>query len=726
MRSRVPFVLGALLLGLLAWLAQRGATRLAPAFPDVAAAIEGTFPRDGYHHAEPLENSAALRLWGSLAGADAHTGTLTLGPFPAPPRLRFAVTGSPATPGIEIAVEHVPSGTAHRVPFQLDIGGRWNVVDVDLPSAWRGEPVRLVARDRTAITWVGISEPLVGGRGEGLNSLREFATACLIQALLLGLLGLAAFDFIAPRVSVPRHWLPLLAAAVVATLGYTAFWIYFFHAGAGKIFSGALLSIAVILVAVRRTPTVPPHLTRLTWLIACVGAFYVTLLHLYPFSGEFDALAANRFRENLPGDNTLPHNLASALHAGREPRTAAGAYQTSDRPPLQAGWLLLTAPVGHALTFNERTWNGASALWFQLLWVPAAYGLFRTLGLAAARALAWIATLSAAGFFLQNSVFTWPKLGAAAFACGAFGLLLSKTADASPWAATPLRPAPVLLGTLLALGWLAHGGIAFSFLALAPWLLWRALFRGELRHWLAAFAVFLAFALPWSGYQRFYEPPGNLLLKEHFAGVAQHDGRTVWQALRDSYHALPWSEILARKQANLRAQIGGSWRGLFDLSTAGAKARGTDEFFHSARALAWWSLSPLALLLALARRDAREALRAAWRTHAAFLAWPVATVLLWCLLMFHGAHAVIHQGSYAVLFVLFVLASTWFELAGRWSLPVIALLQTLTLASTYAVPNTRIAGSLVGLPALLLATAALISVVVLALRNPTTDSPASS
>ena len=74
------------------------------------------------------------------------------------------------------------------------------------------------------------------------------------------------------------------------------------------------------------------------------------------------------------------------------------------------------------LDFDERTANGTAAVWLQSIWVFAAYGLLRTLALAPGRAVAWTALLAFTGFFTLNTSFTWPKLSAAAFACGAFSL----------------------------------------------------------------------------------------------------------------------------------------------------------------------------------------------------------------------------------------------------------------------------------------------------------------
>src|SRR6185295_10615381 len=102
----------------------------------------------------------------------------------------------------------------------------------------------------------------------------------------------------------------------------------------------------------------------------------------------------------------------------------------------------------------------------------------------------------------------------------------------------------LLAGAIFAgLAWLSHGGAAFSLIAVAPWVLWRV-FRGEGRAWLAAAAVFLLLAVPWFAYQRFYDPPGDRLLKWHLGGQeAKDESVGTWQVIRKSYRAKPWTVI---------------------------------------------------------------------------------------------------------------------------------------------------------------------------------------
>ena len=689
------------------------ATRqLAPTNPDIGVRIDGDFPRDGQYAGDPLTHGRTLRFWGSWAGSDENTGRLTLGPFPAPGVLHFAAGGYPDNAGNRIYVERADTGERRLIPIAA-IGERWRVIGYPLPGEWLDQPLLLVADDQSKALggWLGLSEPLRGGRATGSNGFIESVAAWAINGLLLVLLWQAALAWLARRAWVEPCWLPLLAGAAVAAGGYLAFWIYFATAIAGKVFVVGLLVAGFVSAWRRRVPdSISPDVVQVTRLLLVVGLFHLALLHLYPSSSDYHEITANRYREDMPGDNTLPYNLARVLFEGESPRVPGANWQTSDRPPLQTCWQLLTWPIGVALGFDMRGFGGTAATWFELLWVAAAYGLLRTLRLPPVRAAAWVAVMALTGFFLQHTTFTWPKLSSAALACGAFALWVLPSGGSR-------HRSDFLLGTVLAaLAWLAHGGVAFSYLALTPWLIWRV-FRGEGREWLLAGALFLVVVAPWIGYQKLYEPPANLLLKWHLGGQIERDERGTWETIRDGYGALTGREIANNKLANFRIQVRGNWQALVDTSFAGASDRRADEFFHPSRALTWWLLGLPLLGITLLRRSGRKRLAPTWRGAAALALWIAATDVVWCLLMFLPSQAVIHQGSLALMLALFVLLSFWIEQAGRWWLAVVAVLQTATMVSTYAVPNAIISGPPVGLPFVIVTGMALAGIILAGIRR---------
>lgn len=681
----------------------RYAVRITPVHAGLEARIEGDFTEGGgWYQGEPFVTAAPVRAWGSWSGGDEKTGTLRLGPFPAPLCLRIAVGGYPAREAIQVFAVRVQDGTRVRLKLP-DVGERWRITEHDLPPEWRGQPITLQAIDQAGDIggWISLTEPIHGGRGDGSAGLLETLAAWSINGMLLGLLWLAAVRLLRRSGRVAESWIPLAGVAGVATGGYVLFWAYFAHAGLGQVLAWSLVAAGPLILRFTRAPQTrqsgsePAETRRVARLTITIGLLYIAILHVFPSPLDFYGLAANRFRPGLPSDNQLPFEAAERLVAGVPLRQADSDWISSDRPPLQCGWELITWPVLAKLDIDARAASGTAAVWFQLSWVAAAFGLLRALGLSARRATGWVTVIALAGFFLQNTTFTWPKLSAAAFACAAFVLWIQVRPGTQ-------RRDDVLIGAgFAALAWLSHGGVAFSYLALAPWLLWRVC-RGEWRLWTLGALVFALFAAPWIAYQKFYDPPGNRLLKWHLAGQVPKDPRGTLETIRDSYGALSWTEIWGHKRLNLKTQIQGEWSHLLTVSPETAVLRRNQEFFFTARALTWWPLALLLLPFAW-RRDSRSSGQGiSRRLQLGLFTWTLGTLLLWCGLMFAGGHAVIHQGSYTVMLGAFVLLSAWFEAAGRRWLAVIGILQTVTLLSTW-LPPTPIIGGEVSLPAVMLA-----------------------
>ncbi len=517
----------------------------------------------------------------------------------------------------------------------------------------------------------------------------------LLNGVLLGCLYCLAAHWLARQPWMPSAWVALGAGGAVAVLGYLSFWVWFAHPIAGLAFSiGALASAIRLLVRKRlRFDARDREWISVSVAMVFIGLFHLGILHLFGSRLGFFDLAHQRFIENMGGDNVLPYGLNYLIGKGNCPAVLAEGWLTSDRPPLQTGWQTLTWPLASVLHLSDKYVAGLAGVWFQLLWVAAAHGLLRWLGLGTNRALAWCAVLSLNGFFLLNTVFTWPKLGGGAFACGAFAL----------WAMppSPHRRVRMLAGAVLAaLAWLSHGGVVFSLLPLAPWVAWRAL-RGEMRLWLAAGAVFAAFALPWAAFQKFHAPPANRLLKWHLGGQIEIDPRGTWETIRDAYAAKSWDEIVAIKMLNLKLQFDGHWHQLTDLSAGRAQERRTQEFCYAGIALTWWKIAPAFLLLALATPAGRRQIAECHRRCSALAAWIGATLIVWCLLIFLPGATYIHHGSYAMMIGLFVILSFVIDAAGSWAIIVLAALQTIGFLTTWAVASPAVSGPL-SPPALLL------------------------
>lgn len=663
---------------LIVWASHERESR--PLGTNIAVKTEGGFVRDGEYPGRPFLGSPSVRLWGSWNGADSNTGIIQFGPFPAPRVLRFWLCGYPRHDGIQIYAEREDTHERAPLMMQSDVGEEWAIVSLGIPEAWSGKPIVLVGRDGAtdAGGWVGMSEPIGGGAN---LALLESLAAFSVNGLLLGVLWFAAARRLEARKLVSSAWTPLLASACVALLGYVALWAYFLGPPAGKIFSVGVfvLGCADVLRKPKVEAALGPDTIASSRLLVLIGVFYLALLHLFPSALDYYALANGRW-ETMYHDNSLPHVFGQALYLGTTLHWPPEGWLSSDRPPLETGWMLLTWVFTTFLRQDDQSSGGTSGLWFQLTWVFALYGLFRALGMPRRRTCAWVAVLSLCGFFIINSVFSWPKLSAGAFACGVFGLWILPKRDA-------VTRAGIMIGAALAaLALLSHSGVAFSFAALAPWVLART--PSRLATWAKAFLLFLLLMLPWLAYQKFYAPPGNRLLKMHLAGQVDVDPRGTWQTIRENYAKLTWDQIIEIRRSNFSLQLPRDWSWVHDFSAEHARFRRGSEFLVLPRSLTWWIFGFAAFPVVFARWRGRIDLR----PHLDLVAWSLAATVIWCLLMFLPTMAIVHQGSYCVPMALFVLLSMWFELASSWAILALLILQGATFLSTWAGAGDQVGG----------------------------------
>ena len=512
----------------------------------------------------------------------------------------------------------------------------------------------------------------------------------------------------------------LLGALAPCALGYLAFAAYFAHPLLGRTVSW--LSITTILATLAHTYLLPllrvfpspsrpvspsPQLhNRLLVLPALAGLFYLSVLFIFPL-GNLTPTAGQRFHPDLPGDNFIPTIFAERLHSGVSPQAPGGDWLSSDRPPLQSGLALVTLPAFRALDIGYDKACATAGVWFQLLWIPALWVFLRWLGLTERDAHAATAALVFTGWILFNSVFVWPKLAGAALVLLAFCTFFATESAIDP------RHRWIAGGALAALGSLAHGGVLFSLLALAPLVVLLALFGRKTpkvdralrarfspfplpwRDLLPAALVFTVLSLPWFAYQRLYEPPGNRLIKWHLAGAIPPDDRGVLETLAANYRALGWEKALATRRDNLEIMFLGEWRHLLTTRDRAAIAgRRSEEIFHTFRTAATWILGAAALpvLLWLRFRTKRRFPTADFSSpplprHALSLAWLALTLALWLALMFLPFGTLVHQGSYVVPLLLLGLLTGWTLLLSRRLWIALALLQLALFTLTWMPPN---------------------------------------
>jgi hypothetical protein len=477
----------------------------------------------------------------------------------------------------------------------------------------------------------------------------------LVLHLALTALPLAAAALLAARLGLRS--VPLLLAVGLAASGLVAilgFWAFYATPLIGKSFSylvplGSLALIADCLHGGRVERDVLRGLATPLALWALGSAFLVFLGFLHGGTGEPLQMAQTRFSIQLPPDNMIPGFFADWFyqhgHNG-PPSTFPGEWLSSDRPPLQIGYVLTQRSFGWDTTGLHTQVLGVvlQQLWIVGLWALLAAARVGRIG----RGLAVVAVLLS-DVAIVHGFYIWPKLLPAAFLLAAAALVVTPL-----W--TDLRRDPragLLVAVLVSLALLAHGASVFGAIPLVA----LALIRGLPSWRWVAVAVLAAVVLlaPWAAYQKYADPPGNRLTKWMLGGAAAIDDRGTLEAIADGYRKAGFGGTLDHKWNNF-VTIGGGSPALDRLgATVDDVVDGDVEgavseirqlfFFQLLPSLGLLLIAPFAMAIAWAR--GRRPDSPEWRL--SLVCWAVVLVgcLTWGLLMFGGpqSNASIHVGS---------------------------------------------------------------------------------
>ncbi len=483
----------------------------------------------------------------------------------------------------------------------------------------------------------------------------------LLYLVLIGLPAAAA-ALGAARLGVSS--LPLLlgvALAGSAASGMLAFGAYLWEPGIGEAFSyllafGSAGAVALLLYE-RRIPV--PVLRGLAVPLALWAFGSTFLLFLGFMHGGTDhavTVASTRFTGQLPSDNEIPHFYAEWFFAHGHLAPAPiypPDWLSSDRPPLQVGYVLAVHPFGWDHTGLRYEVVG---LVLQQLWIVGLWALLLAAGLARrTRALAMVAVL-ASDVAIVNGFFVWPKLLPAALLLAAAAIVLTplwKTLRGNLWAAA-------LFAALCGLAMMGHGASVFAIL---PLLVVAALRGLPSWRWVGVAVLVGAVTMaPWSAYQKYEDPPGNRLTKWMLAGVTKIDDRGTVETIEDSYREAGFGGALHYKAENVVTIAGGGPMAHELASWSGAPY--FDPRLNSLRAVLFLNLLPgfgLFLLAPLAMAYARWRRPRAgpeWRFGVLGLGFVALATLIWGLLLFGDlpSRAVTHAGSLAVPIIGFAAA----------------------------------------------------------------------
>jgi hypothetical protein len=523
------------------------------------------------------------------------------------------------------------------------------------------------------VNWLGVVKRQLAPAPTVLAYCIQFCVFLIPGACLLTVVS-------AKRSIAPHHILPAVITGS-AIAGYASFWAYFLMPLTGKIFSattefGCFFYLLKTWRARGRALLLRRDVTIPGALMFFAGLFYVGFVWLFDMGLTSDIQAQSRFIHMMPPDNVLPGLFAERLYHGVDPRPLFSDWLSSDRPPLQAGLALLQRP--YRIEMWDRNYQLLGTI-YQCIWIPMIWSLCVATGFSR-RHVKWIlAACFLNGFFLLNSVYVWPKLLSAGMVVWAFTLLIEPLLSGEK----PSLRRAMLAAVAAALGFLSHGGVAFTLIALGVFFLIPRFFIG----WKQALLGTLVFALmmvPWTLYQKYYEPPANRLLKWYLAGAFDVDSRTTYEAVRDAYAGKSAATVLEEKLDNalmmfpdMRSDMSiPNWR-LNEFSRVLAALSAVNSGWF---ALAFYWMRPQ-------RRPIERAERAA----PLFVCVALLSLMVWWLLL-DGSKGltIIHQGSYAAMILLFVgLSGCAIQQLPRWAIGAALGVQILDFVVIWLVSTPR-------------------------------------
>lgn len=600
--------------------------------------------------APPLE----FKPWRSYCyQGDRDTGWIASQPLRAQRFLSLYVAGYPGTPGVRLAVENLESQRQLALQLPELPKETWYLYHFPLPPEWQGHSIRVLAEDSsTHITgWLGfaLGQPSVR---------RDASFAVRLLLLMFGLVLLtilpaaAACTFAVRRGIASTLDLTATGLLTIGLAGYAAFCAYFCSHFVGlaftyAVFAGSIAYVLYAFVRLRRSVNFAP-LRRMCvplLLLVAASAFVVSLGFIYGKPEPVQGFAAARFGPpTLSQDNFLPKMLADGVYSGHIPKPMFGDWRSSDRPPLQAGLALLAYPwiPGD----RNLAYQLLGTIW-QLTFLTVLWAYLDAAGVnRKAMALTMACTLFS-GFTILNSFYVWPKLLPVGFLLLIAGYIFTGDHRRS-WRAG------MVAGTAAALAMLCHGGSAFGLLGIGLTTIFLRRMPAK-KFWLSAITAAVLLYLPWMAYQKFYDPPGDRLLKWHLAGVVEaHPELKFSKMVVDGYRKLGWSGTLNYKEHNFAVLVDPGPSFDFGVTTrallaGGARRAAAVAHLRIAMFLHWlWSIDVLSLAvialpfcIVFRRRSAAESRQAC-------ILWlcTAMTLVVWCLLMFGYASTIVHQGCY--------------------------------------------------------------------------------
>ncbi len=510
----------------------------------------------------------------------------------------------------------------------------------------------------------------------------------VLNFILLLLPAIALCLAAARRFTLDTVQLGCVALAATAVSGYCIFWCWFLSWRLVRPL-GIAAEVAALLyiVLIARRLTQQDRLVLKPMIAPAALIFTASVLVLsatYAYGGlpyNVFITAGSRFSHQLPLDDEIPYTFAhSMMKEHKVPIPIQGNWHASDRPPLQSAIVM-----GQYFGLIGPIYAGYQvlAVFLQSLWIFGLWLLLYSFGVNRYAISLVLAGSLFSNFIFVNSAFVWPKLLAASYLLGFLALLFGQRFSGPGKTRVFMA---IIAGVLVAWSMLSHGGTAFACLGMLPAVfLYRRSFPPKAM--LTALLTAAVLYLPWILFQKFVDPPGDRLIKMHFAGVEPIDSRSPGQAILEAYPALSFSQIIDYKKQNLERIFDTFqfWPTLyhflfewpldqhaqpqFFLSVAKDLNAAQFFFFPSTLGLFGLGIPLLALGLSPYWRTIE------WRAAVLLFGFTVFTDIFWSLLMLGPATTSLHAGSYATVVASFAAGILGLWTVSRWLALVITLAQ---------------------------------------------------
>ncbi len=442
-------------------------------------------------------------------------------------------------------------------------------------------------------------------------------------------------------------------------ISYLFFWVYFFSNSIGKIITYLMLIFGLFgsipLFQKKNFNVIRSVFINLIFLFI-VYFFYISIFETY--SNYIDI----RFTWKLPDDNKLPLKLAYCSFSVEEISDCFkgdGFWISSDRPPLFSGLILSVIKLKFnklPLDENLLSFYHKIGTLFQLLWINAVY-FFIPSFFDKKFSKFFLLSMILSGTILLNSLFTWPKIITLVPFLFSLKILLKINQTYQD---------KFLAYGSLALANLFHGGILFTILGIIILEFYNLIFKRnkifEFKKVTLGLIVFYIISTPWSFYQKYYDPKGDHLLKMRIAGqknIQEPDlypnhslileAQSFKEALIESYTTVPMEDILKSKLSNLITFFKFDYPDEFSLTSLNNFIK-HNQFFYSFMSLGFLNIGILFFIKNFIFQKQKKLI------YTLLIIFFISN-MIWIITMFEPNATMIHQGSYANLFFLFLFAN---------------------------------------------------------------------